>query len=167
MSNLKNQLKSKLMEFKNEFGTYSTNSTADFEPIRFEDKPQDNNNESALKDIVKAVMASKIQSKVFHWQVTGVGSYANHKTLDKYYDSVGEYLDSLVEAYLGGDVYLNNFGTIPLVDFKNDDHLSEYFGDLLSFICDKRNHIKEPYLQNIVDEICALISVTKYRLKTY
>jgi DNA-binding ferritin-like protein len=55
-----------------------------------------NNNFSSL---ISYLLHSRSQAHVFHLQVTGAGSYAAHKALNGYYDSIVDLIDGLVESY--------------------------------------------------------------------
>jgi hypothetical protein len=54
-----------------------------------------------IEELVSRVFYARNVAHVEHWVASGVGGYARHKTLGKFYEEVIEALDSLVEAYQG------------------------------------------------------------------
>lgn len=91
-------------------------------------------------------------------------SFAAHKALNEFYDGIVEPVDRLAEAYQG------DYGLIDGYPMKCQmfpdglalmDDLSEWIADNRAKVCDK----DDTYLQNIIDEIVALIRSTQYKLK--
>ena len=62
-----------------------------------------------FEKLISTLMASRDQAHIFHWQTTGPGSYAAHKALGKYYDTILDMIDSLVESYQGKHGILKGF----------------------------------------------------------
>lgn len=87
-------------------------------------------------------------------------SFAEHKALNEYYDGVLDLTDKLIETYFGV-VGKRVSIKIPQSEFINAQaHLKQ----LYSYIESNRNIFEESHLQNIIDEICALINKTQYLL---
>jgi hypothetical protein len=87
-------------------------------------------------------------------------SYAEHKALNEYYDGILGLTDELIETYFGS-VGKRVSIKIPQSEFINSQaHLKQ----LYSYIESNRNIFEESHLQNIIDEICALINKTQYLL---
>jgi hypothetical protein len=94
-----------------------------------------------------------------HLQTT---SYAEHKTLNSYYESILGLTDELIESYFGCIGKRINI-KIPASDYMNaQTHLTQF-----------RDYVKKhrgvlgttnTELQNIIDEIIALINQTLYLL---
>lgn len=91
-------------------------------------------------------------------------SFAAHKALNEFYDEIVGLVDKLAEAYQGDygiiEEYPARFRMYPDGLALLDD-LSDWIGENRSKVCDK----DDTYLQNIVDEIVALIRSTQYKLK--
>lgn len=91
-------------------------------------------------------------------------SFAAHKALNEFYDEIVGLVDKLAEAYQGDygliEDYPVRFRMYPDGLALMDD-LSEWIGEHRMKVCDK----DDTYLQNIVDEIVALIRSTQYKLK--
>jgi hypothetical protein len=87
-------------------------------------------------------------------------SYAEHKALNKYYDGILDLTDTLIETYFGLSGKRASI-KIPQSEFINAQaHLKQ----LYSYIESNRGIFEESQLQNIIDEICALINQTQYLL---
>ena len=92
-----------------------------------------------------------------HLQTT---SYAEHKALNGYYDGILDLTDSLIETYFGASGKRVSI-KIPQSEYINAQaHLKQ----LYSYIESNRSIFEESHLQNIIDEICALINKTQYLL---
>lgn len=96
-----------------------------------------------------------------HWKTT---SYAEHKTLQKFYDGVLELLDGFVEQYQG---YYGKRLDIKRAEDKQDGAIK----DVIEFQCEwiERNRYEicdkdESPLQNTIDEILRLYQSTLYLL---
>lgn len=111
---------------------------------------------------------SREMAHVYHLQVRGdEGSFSSHKALNIYYAEVLELIDELIEIYQGQYEIVDNYETIDTTDTKTKDKI-EYFQELVQFVKDCRYTAllqEDTHLQNIVDEIVALIYKTLYRLK--
>jgi hypothetical protein len=92
-----------------------------------------------------------------HLQTT---SYAEHVALNGYYDGLLDLTDKLIETYFG--VIGKKLSIkIPQSEFINAQaHLKQ----LCSYIESNRSLFEESQIQNIIDEICALINKTQYML---
>jgi hypothetical protein len=96
---------------------------------------------------------------IAHLQTT---SYAEHKALQKYYDSLLDLTDTLLESYFGTIGKRINL-KIPASEYVNpQQHLKQ----LMEYVKKHRNVFgtENTHLQNIVDELLALISKTLYLL---
>lgn len=114
--------------------------------------------------------ASELVYRCFHARTNAhilhlsTRSYATHKALNDFYDDIIGLVDSFAEAYQG------DYGLIPFSPLKYT-HQTEPLGmldDLSKWIethrydcCDS----DDTYVQNIIDEIVALIRSTQYKLR--
>ncbi len=91
-------------------------------------------------------------------------SYAAHKALNEFYDEIIPLTDSFAETYQGEYGLIT---TYPTKFSMEDDAISmlEGLGDWIQkqrhSICDEA----DTHLQNIIDEIVALIRSTLYKLR--
>ncbi len=97
-----------------------------------------------------------------HIQHLRTRSYAAHKALGEYYESVLDKADSLAEAYQG------RYGLIefPNLPFKMESDSVMMLKGLRRYIDDNRMAmIQDSELQNLLDEVVALIDSTLYKLE--
>jgi hypothetical protein len=99
---------------------------------------------------------SRNVSHLVHLNVT---SFAKHKALNEYYDGILDLLDTLIET---------SFGSIGrqeiIIPEARAEDINKHLSDLKSYIESNRSIFKESNIQNIIDEIVALIDHTKYLL---
>jgi hypothetical protein len=92
-------------------------------------------------------------------------SYAKHKALGKFYDSVIDLADKFAEAYQGRHGLI---GPISLHSARKTSNITEFLEDNLKEIEDARYKVcdkSDTALQNIIDEIVGLYLSTLYKLK--
>lgn len=91
-------------------------------------------------------------------------SYAAHKALNDFYDGIVPRVDAFAEAYQG------DYGIIeyPAMRYRPYDDALEMLNDLSTYIEESRASAcdeDDTYLQNLIDEIVALIRQTQYKLR--
>ena len=109
------------------------------------------------------VLGQLFQSRdIIHLAHLQTTSFSEHKALDGYYSEVIGLLDDLVEAYFGTIGKRLNF-KIPGSEYMNAKAHLTYMKD---YVMKHRNVFgnENTHLQNIVDEIIALIASTLYQL---
>jgi DNA-binding ferritin-like protein len=105
------------------------------------------------------MLHSATNTHFFHWSTD---SYAKHKALAKYYDSIVDLTDAFAESYMGK---YGKFTVFPSVYHQPKDPI-RYMESLQSFVKEARQDLpQDSELQNIVDEIADLINSTTYKLK--
>ena len=110
---------------------------------------------------------SREMAHIYHLQVNGeMGSHAAHVALGEYYDEVLELLDQTIETYQGQYGIIDGYQTIDTAETRTKEKV-EYFEELVEFVKHGRKAIsaEDTHLQNIIDEIVALIYRTLYKLK--
>lgn len=126
---------------------------------------------SANDSFVKELLGIQDQVKLFHWQTT---SYATHKALGEYYDSLSDLIDTFVEQYQG------QFGRVPikpnpmksdligLGDLQSEEQIVMFVKNVWQWLTKLRQNTEnEPNttnLQNIIDEMIGETSKLKYLL---
>jgi len=112
---------------------------------------------------VSTLFASRTQAHIFHLQTP---SFAAHKALNKYYEQIIDLTDDFVEAYQGKYGIITGYSNVALQEYESDDAVINYFAVLDMYISKTREMIcPDSYLQNIIDQIVALINATLYKLK--
>lgn len=123
---------------------------------------------SGPSKFISKILQSREMAQVYHWTVKGdMGSDAAHRALAEYYDGVIELIDQLVEVYQGQYGLIEGYDIIDTNPTKTTDRIA-YFTSIAAFIKENRleNFSQEDtHLQNIIDEIVALIYRLLYKLK--
>jgi len=97
-----------------------------------------------------------------HIMHLGTRSFAAHKALGEFYEEIVGKTDSLAEAYQGRYGLIN----FPEVPFKREADAVIMLKGLRRYIDDNRMMmVPDSELQNLIDEIVALIDSTLYKLE--
>jgi len=99
--------------------------------------------------------------KLYHWHITGKGSYAQHIALDQAIEDLLDITDRLVEtAYaVKGDI------NIVIPETKNPGDMIKYAEDFFKYSEDQRELFAEAFFQAIIDDYQEAIQQLLYRLK--
>ena len=129
--------------------------------IKLKIREQEENSTSPMVELASILVHSQTQTHIFHLQTD---SYAEHKALQTYYESIDALMDSLIESYQGENDIVRNYKSLPMDNYGSKEQVIEYFEELLNLV---RNLSQDfpSYLKNIVDEIEVLINSTLYKLK--
>jgi hypothetical protein len=118
---------------------------------------------TAVGVFVSTLMSSRTQAHVFHLQTP---SFAAHKALNEYYDAIVDLIDGFVESYQGKYGIIKGYTNIDLQEYQSCEAIIMYFTALAVFIDRARTQLpQDPYLQNQVDEMSALVHSTLYKFK--
>jgi hypothetical protein len=110
-----------------------------------------------INELITKIFKERNNSQAAHWSTS---SYAQHKALSKFYDSIIEILDKYVEAYIG------TFG--KLEDIPDDvDNISQVVRANLIWLNENRSELSKevPALENILDELAGLHMTTLFKLE--
>lgn len=99
--------------------------------------------------------------KLFHWHVTGAGSYAKHIALDQALEDLTEATDRLVETTyaMAGDI------TIVIPETKNPSDVINHACGFYDVVEDGRKFFTEAFSQAIIDDYHEALQQMLYRLK--
>ena len=91
-------------------------------------------------------------------------SYAEHKTLNTFYSELPDLVDSVIEAWQGRHGELVDYPDQMVEVIENRDALE--FVNYLKVLLEEERYVlgEESEIQNLVDEIAALIDSTLYKL---
>lgn len=109
-------------------------------------------------DFILTLFNARTVAHVLHLQTT---SYAKHQALGNFYDNVVFLADKFAESYQG---------CYGIIEFKGASYKLEkdplkMLTDLKAVVAAAHAECSETHLQNILDEISALISSTMYKIK--
>ncbi len=116
-----------------------------------------------IEELVSRVFYARNVAHVEHWTASGVGGYARHKALGKFYEEVIEALDTLVEAYQGA---FELIGAVQAPKTKANDILLILIEDA-EWV--EKNHEKickgNRAVANLLDGVTGVYLSTIYKLK--
>ena len=119
--------------------------------------------EKIVGNFALVLLHSVTNMRLLHWLVIDK-SYAAHKASGEYCEQMPDLIDSLIETIMGGDTKF-----VPV--FASDYYVhapttQQEMTDLLDFIKESRQEMpQESDVQNLIDEITALVKDTRYLLR--
>ena len=126
-----------------------------------------NTSKSEVVNFFSKLFESKEMAHVYHLQVKGdQGSYAKHKALGDYYETMLELLDELIETYQGQYGLVEGYDIIDTSTTKTKESV-DYFEELANWLKHAKNCIsdEDTHLHSLIDDIFCLIYKTIYKLK--
>lgn len=120
------------------------------------------NSKSEFSEMASLILHSRTQTHTLHLQTK---SFAEHKALNEYYDSIGNLFDGLVESYQGKYGIIEKYKTYSLETYKNTESTVKYLQGLCKKIESLRDCCKDSYIQNQIDTVSELINSTIYKLR--
>ena len=115
--------------------------------------------ESIMNKFVLELLHGVTNTHILHLQSR---SFSEHSALGAFYDGLDDLVDSLVEAYQG------KYGIIEGYEasYQLPAPALEYLIGLSDYVASTRSSLpQDSELQNIIDEIAALIDSTVYKLR--
>ena len=135
--------------------------------VQPEPQPETHEGPGSPVSLFSKLFESREMAHIYHLQVNGEqGSHAAHTALNDYYDGVLELIDDLIETYQGQYGIVDGYDVIDTNNTRTTEKLA-YFEELVEIVKHARQAIsaEDTHLQNIVDEVVALIYRTLYKLK--
>ena len=135
--------------------------------VQPEPQPETHEGPGSPVSLFSKLFESREMAHIYHLQVNGEqGSHAAHTALNEYYDGVLDFIDDLIETYQGQYGIVDGYETIDTNETRTKEKV-EYFEGLVEFVKHGRKAIsaEDTHLQNIIDEVVALIYRTLYKLK--
>ena len=115
-----------------------------------------------FSEMASIILHSRTQTHTLHLQTK---SFAEHKALNDYYDSIGDLFDGLVESYQGKYGIIESYKSYDIVSYKSTESTVKYLQDLCKKIESLRDCCEDSYIQNQIDTVCELINSTLYKLR--
>jgi hypothetical protein len=116
---------------------------------------------ATVADFISILRNSSPQVHIFHNQTR---IYSEHQALGMYYDDVLDLIDRLTETYTALNGEIINYTSMPYRDYVSKDETVNYFKALYQYVETNRVIFKQSFLQNIIDELCELLTQTLFRL---
>lgn len=112
-----------------------------------------------VQQFVLCLLHSVTNAHILHLQSR---SYSEHKALEGYYTEIGDLVDDYVEAYQGKYGIIEGYG----LEYAKPEPALEYLIGLSDYIKEARQQLpQDTELQNITDEMAALVDSTIYKLR--
>lgn len=112
----------------------------------------------SIKGLVQKIFEARQVTHTCHLKSK---SFSEHKALGNFYEGILEFADEFVETYQGQYGILSDYE----IQTQPVGNVVEYLEDCAKMFVLGRDAIKDPHLQNILDEIVALTYRTIYKLK--
>ena len=119
---------------------------------------QSSNKEIAV--FIGELFAFNSSLKLYHWSVTGAGSYAKHMSLDEAIDSLLEVIDRITETTISLVGQLN----ISIPETKTPVDITKHASDFYHYVEKHRDLFPEAFSQSIIDDYQEAIQQLIYRL---
>ena len=119
-----------------------------------------------MEQIVINLLKLQNQFKILHWQTE---SFAQHKTFDKAYNTLGDLIDKLVETHQGKYGRLNfnspfDISLVNIADIEIENVLKEAANYLITTFSETHSPDTDSDCLNIRDEILSEINKLRYLL---
>lgn len=123
---------------------------------------KENERDDTIAEMFSCLMYSSTVTQIMHRQTD---SYAAHVALGEYYESIVPLIDKLAEAYQGRNQVIIGGYSLPENSWEGKPPL-DYMMYLRDEVAEYRVLLgDDSTLQNIADEIVALIYSTMYKLR--
>lgn len=117
-------------------------------------------------EFIAVLLHGVTATHMLHLLCRGPGSYAKHVALGELYEGLDGAADKLAEAYFGCASLVEEYPGTKFPTFSTKSSAENYVEQLYEYVEEKREKMgDESHIQNIVDEICSLISTALYKLR--
>jgi len=116
---------------------------------------------ATVAEFISVLRNSSPQVHIFHNQTQ---VFSEHQALGGYYDDVLDIIDRLAETYTALYGEITGYKSAPYRDYVDKEDTLTYFKTLYAYVQKSRTVFTDSFLQNIVDELCELITQTIFRL---
>ncbi len=119
-------------------------------------------------EFIATLLHSVTATHMLHLLRKGANAYARHIALGDLYDGLSDMTDKLAEAYFGCDEggLITEYPATKFPAFDVEVDPLAYVKDLYQYVEAQRKAMgDESHIQNIVDEICSLMSTAIYKLR--
>ena len=99
-----------------------------------------------------------------HLKVTGLGSYAAHKALNKGYDAFGNHADDLVEEYQGAEEKILELPNTAPAELNSVEDALDFLCKMKDKITALQSIIPHSEIVNLLDNAKSTINGVKYKL---
>ena len=128
--------------------------------VKKSEKKQSMTNSSNIATFIGELFSFNSSLKLYHWSVTGTGSYAKHMALDEAIASLLDVIDRITETTyaLVGDLHIS----IP--ETKTPDNITKHVSEFYNYVEKHRDLFPEAFSQSIIDDYQEALQQLIYRL---
>lgn len=112
-------------------------------------------------DFIGRLYSFNTSLKLYHWDVTGIGSYAKHMALDQALDSLYDTTDSIAECTIALHGTLGTVVPKTVVPTDLESHIEEHY----DYVDTCRDMYADIFMQSIIDDYQQALQQLLYRLK--
>jgi DNA-binding ferritin-like protein len=115
-----------------------------------------------MSRIIAQLIYLQLQMRIYHWQTK---SYARHKAFGKFYDSLGDLLDTFVETYQGIYGRVTFAQSLDLRNLEESTDIEKILSNAIAMLTNEVEDIKSHSdLLNIRDSIVQEMNHLRYLL---
>lgn len=120
--------------------------------------------ESLTASCVTELMNAATAFHKLHLKVTGTGSYAAHKALNKLYEALPDHADDLAEGFQGASEKLLEYKDSAPRSLNTVSEGISYIRDIYAMVCSLQDKMPYSELVNDLDTVKSTLNSAKYKL---
>jgi len=126
---------------------------------------KDNNDTDKLvSSCVTEFMNASIAFHKLHLKISGPGSFAAHKALNKLYEELQEHADTLAEGYQGATQKLLSYTANSPRDLNSVNDGISYTKEIATMITDLQKNLTYSEIINDLDSVKSTLNSARYKL---
>jgi DNA-binding ferritin-like protein len=138
------------------------------EPAKPQPTPDTGVGGSSLDNMVSSCVTELMNARTsihkLHLKVTGEGSYAAHKALNKFYDALPDFADTLIEGYQGAAEKILSYKEVAPRTLDTVADAVNYLRDIYAMVSKLQGMLPYSEIVNNLDLVKDSINSTKYKL---
>jgi hypothetical protein len=138
------------------------------EPAKPQPTPDTGVGGSSLDNMVSSCVTELMNARTsfhkLHLKVTGEGSYAAHKALNKLYDALPDHADTLIEGYQGAAEKILSYKEVSPRTLDTVADAVNYLRDIYAMVNKLQGMLPYSEIVNNLDLVKDSINSTKYKL---
>jgi len=133
-------------------------------PGEYSAKPTGGSLENMVSSCVSELMNAATSMHKLHLKVTGIGSYAAHKALNKLYDALPDHADNLAEGFQGSAEKLLEYTDVAPRNLDSVNDALVYIREIVNMVSMLQSKLPYSELVNELDNVKSTLNSAKYKL---
>ena len=138
--------------------------------MKYMDKVASAKGKVTVPGLVVELLDAALKFHILHLTITGPGSYAAHKALNKLYDALPGHADDIAEGYQGATGEIPSYPAdmpsyVCAPEMTSVKEAISYIEELYTKICKLQDTITYSEIINDLDTIKSTLNSAKYKLK--